>query len=642
MEKLGGNKRRGLSPSEGATSRENSKEQDKKAFKTVTPSWIPHATVNQPTHQRANESASKALEHEERVRSISNSQREFAAQFSGSAKSGVERQGNARVAGNSRWVSKPGGTASTASLKSPGEIHGPDTEKHRRAGGNIPVTQVAGESGGGLQKDDGLRSEPHDRRGASSMEGSKNVDGVRQSGGGERKGDENKDKSTARCQAEGALVKGPWTTEEDQIIIECINEKMTRWSEIAERVEGRVGKQCRERWFNHLDPTLKKSSWTPEEDEILVQGQARFGNSWTKIAKLLPGRSENAVKNRWNSAARKKSTTNSQRRVSEWTNAAMPSEGRTGGQMQYVMMPSAHHMNPQLTTSAAPMMGSAIPMMDVQRSPTCLLQYFPGSMPINPLHGLPVQQHWPSQQLPLLDPSRFPGSDGLQELHARVYGQMAPAQHMYGQPFLLQPAFSMSPPIPLAAEGLSQQPFPVSMAAPSIVAATGPEYGVRCASGANGVSIAAGAVTETATAEASAGSLQSPAQNGQPQPLSETEMAFNADDELALANTLLSLSLEEQANIGAGFSGGRQVWGSRGQLNEFDVLRGFGTYDVGLGSEHTTNNGKLDGNVSSNGVLQQGYHRKEATDSSQLLQAPVRPQQALEREEGDTSREGCS
>ncbi|CAN0178290.1 unnamed protein product, partial [Ectocarpus sp. 8 AP-2014] len=65
--------------------------------------------------------------------------------------------------------------------------------------------------------------------------------------------------------------KGPWTTEEDQIIFDCINEKMTRWSEIAELVEGRVGKQCRERWFNHLDPTLKKSSWTPEEDEILVQ-----------------------------------------------------------------------------------------------------------------------------------------------------------------------------------------------------------------------------------------------------------------------------------------------------------------------------------------------------------------------------------
>lgn len=73
-------------------------------------------------------------------------------------------------------------------------------------------------------------------------------------------------------------MKGPWTKEEDQKIIECIAKKMTRWSEIAECVEGRVGKQCRERWFNHLDPTLRKCSWTPEEDEILVNGQAHYGN----------------------------------------------------------------------------------------------------------------------------------------------------------------------------------------------------------------------------------------------------------------------------------------------------------------------------------------------------------------------------
>lgn len=73
-------------------------------------------------------------------------------------------------------------------------------------------------------------------------------------------------------------MKGSWTKEEDQKIIECIAKKMTRWSEIAERVEGRVGKQCRERWFNHLDPTLRKCSWTPQEDEILIKGQAHFGN----------------------------------------------------------------------------------------------------------------------------------------------------------------------------------------------------------------------------------------------------------------------------------------------------------------------------------------------------------------------------
>ena len=102
------------------------------------------------------------------------------------------------------------------------------------------------------------------------------------------------------------LVKGPWTGVEDAVIIKSISEGLTKWSEIAERIPGRIGKQCRERWFNHLDPRIKKGPWNEEEDRILIEAQAKLGNRWCEIAKMLPGRSENNVKNRWNSAMRRR------------------------------------------------------------------------------------------------------------------------------------------------------------------------------------------------------------------------------------------------------------------------------------------------------------------------------------------------
>lgn len=63
-----------------------------------------------------------------------------------------------------------------------------------------------------------------------------------------------------------------------------------KWTLIAKHLNGRIGKQCRERWHNHLDPNINKSPWTEEEDRLLAQAHDQFGNQWAKIAKLLPGR----------------------------------------------------------------------------------------------------------------------------------------------------------------------------------------------------------------------------------------------------------------------------------------------------------------------------------------------------------------
>ncbi|CAM9558382.1 unnamed protein product, partial [Heterosigma akashiwo] len=105
------------------------------------------------------------------------------------------------------------------------------------------------------------------------------------------------------------LHKGPWTKEEDDVVLEMVNKYgagKVKWSSIAARLPGRIGKQCRERWHNHLDPNIKKGDWTAEEDKVVFEGQAFFGNRWSEIAKMLPGRTENAVKNRFNSSARNK------------------------------------------------------------------------------------------------------------------------------------------------------------------------------------------------------------------------------------------------------------------------------------------------------------------------------------------------
>lgn len=80
---------------------------------------------------------------------------------------------------------------------------------------------------------------------------------------------------------------------------------LRRWSHIAKMLNGRIGKQCRERWHNHLRPNIKKDTWSEEEDMVLIQAHSEIGNKWAEIAKRLPGRTENSIKNRWNATKRR-------------------------------------------------------------------------------------------------------------------------------------------------------------------------------------------------------------------------------------------------------------------------------------------------------------------------------------------------
>lgn len=96
-----------------------------------------------------------------------------------------------------------------------------------------------------------------------------------------------------------------WTaSEEDELkrLVQVHGEK--RWSMIARQLAGRTGKQCRERWLNHLRPDICHAEWKEEEEAVIVLGHAQLGSRWSALARLLPGRTENAIKNHWNATLR--------------------------------------------------------------------------------------------------------------------------------------------------------------------------------------------------------------------------------------------------------------------------------------------------------------------------------------------------
>jgi len=102
-------------------------------------------------------------------------------------------------------------------------------------------------------------------------------------------------------------IRTPWRPDEDKLLSDVVGAHGARkWGRIAQMVPNRTAKQCRERWNNHINPSVLKGPWTKEEDRIILSWISKVGCKWAHISKYLPGRTDSAVANRYHQSLKRR------------------------------------------------------------------------------------------------------------------------------------------------------------------------------------------------------------------------------------------------------------------------------------------------------------------------------------------------
>lgn len=144
--------------------------------------------------------------------------------------------------------------------------------------------------------------------------------------------DQQIDMGRAPCCDKVGLKKGPWTPEEDQVLISFIQQHgHSNWRALPKQAGLlRCGKSCRLRWINYLRPDIKRGNFSREEEDTIIQLHQMMGNRWSAIAARLPGRTDNEIKNVWH--------TNLKKRLKEYqpTKSQRNKSGRKGREVDNV------------------------------------------------------------------------------------------------------------------------------------------------------------------------------------------------------------------------------------------------------------------------------------------------------------------